>query len=179
MGCDGATRPARGLPGASRTESVAPAAASTGLRARVEPELREVDFGVAEGRTKAELQETDPESLARFRDDPAAYPFPGSEPPSVAARRGARCVRRIAARHPGQRVLVVAHNTLIRLALCELLSLPVGRYRHVFPTLENAALCELQVGSVDGATALLRLNAPPIPEHDPHHVHRNTPEEAR
>lgn len=161
-------------------ETAEPAAVSTGLHAQVEQELREVDFGVAEGRTKAELEETDPESLARFRDDPAAHPFPGSEPPASAARRGAACLRRVAERHPGQRVLVVAHNSLIRLALCALLELPVGRYRQVFPTLENAALCELQIDPTTGATALVRLNAPPIPELETRPIHPSTtPEEAR
>lgn len=86
-----------------------------------------------EGRTLAEFTAEQPERAREYRADPVAHPFPGAEDPRVAAARGAAALRRIAAGHPGQRVLVVAHNTLLRLVLCELLSIPLGAYRRVFP----------------------------------------------
>ncbi|GAA3515955.1 histidine phosphatase family protein [Actinocatenispora rupis] len=128
-------------------ETIAPAAAATGLPVHTEDGLREVDFGVAEGRTLAEL---DPSVAAGFRADPEAYPFPGSEPPSDAAHRGAAALRAIAAERPGADVLVVAHNTLLRLALCALVGLPAGRYRDVFPRLDNGALSTIAL-SADGS----------------------------
>ena len=76
-------------------ETAAPAAAATGIAIEVDDELREVGFGIAEGRTLAEL---DPDVVARFRADPVAAPFPGAEPPAVAAER---CARRTAP-HRGQ-----------------------------------------------------------------------------
>ena len=157
-------------------ETAAPIAEATGLEAVVEEELREVDFGVAEGRTLAEVAAEDPELVARFRADPAAHPFPGSEPPAQAAARAAAALRRVAAAHPGGRVVVVAHNTLLRLALCDLLGLPVGGYRRLFPRLETAALTEVALPP-DPAdpVSLLLLNAPPL---DPasHPVTRSTKE---
>ncbi|MER5825611.1 histidine phosphatase family protein, partial [Streptomyces mirabilis] len=63
-----------------------------------------------------------------------------------------------AAAHHGERVLVVAHNTLLRLVLCSLLSIPLGEYRRVLPRLRNAAITELRM--TDGAAALLSLNVP-------------------
>ncbi|HEY3501836.1 MAG TPA: histidine phosphatase family protein [Actinocatenispora sp.] len=142
-------------------ETIAPAADATGLPVHTAPDLREVDFGVAEGRTLAEL---DPAVVAGFRADPAAHPFPGSEPPDAAARRGAAALRAIAAEHPGARVLVVAHNTLLRLALCALVGLPAGRYRDVFPRLDNGALSTIAV-SADGAdsAAIESWNVPIAP----------------
>jgi probable phosphoglycerate mutase len=71
-------------------------------------------------------------------------------------------------------VLVVAHNTLLRLGLCVLLGLPVARYRQVFPRLDNVAVTEIALP--DGGTgpvALLSLNVPvgngvaPAPPHGP------------
>ncbi|GAB3991186.1 histidine phosphatase family protein [Nocardioides marmoraquaticus] len=147
-------------------ETAAPVEAVTGLVAHVAHDLREVGFGEAEGRSAAELEHLDPEALARFRDDPAAHPFPGAEPPADAAARGAACLHRIAAERPGRRVLVVAHNTLLRLALCDLLGLRVGDYRRTFPRLENAALCEVRIDPTTRSTALVRLNAPPQPAPD-------------
>lgn len=154
-------------------ETAAPIAAATGLHPVVDPDLREVDFGIAEGRTLDELAAADAGVVERFRADPAAHPFPGSEPPAVAAARATRALRALAAAHPGGRVVVVAHNTLLRLALCELLGLPVGGYRQVFPRLETAALTEVGVVPDPAAPAsLLLLNAPPpdpAPTPAPHH----------
>ncbi|NIH86815.1 histidine phosphatase family protein [Amycolatopsis granulosa] len=131
-----------------------PSARALGLEPVVLDELREVHFGIAEGRVLSEL---DPQVVAAFRADPVVGAFPGAEPTEDAARRGAAALRAIAARENG-RVLVVAHNTLIRLTLCELLGIPVRDYRRVFPRVENAALTEI---GIDGdATSLRRFNLP-------------------
>ncbi|MFJ9627848.1 histidine phosphatase family protein [Streptomyces sp. NPDC091280] len=138
--------------------TAAPAARALDLTPRTEPALRECDFGVVEGRTLAEFAAEDPAAAAAFRADPVAHPFPGSEDPTAAATRGLAALRRIAAAHSGGRVLVVAHNTLLRLVLCRGLSIPPGEYRRVFPRLRNAAVSELRVG--EGEFALLSLNVP-------------------
>ncbi|MGW6791502.1 histidine phosphatase family protein [Streptomyces chartreusis] len=140
-----------------------PACRALGLTPHREPGLRECDFGVLEGRTLAEFAGQDPAAAEAFRTDPVANPFPRAEDPSAAAERGAAALRRIAAAHPGERVLVVAHNTLLRLVLCTLLSIPAGEYRRVFPRLRNAAISELLVRS-DGSAALLSLNVPCAPD---------------
>ncbi|WP_128428510.1 histidine phosphatase family protein [Streptomyces cyaneus] len=140
-----------------------PACKALGLTPHREPGLRECDFGVLEGRTLAEFAAEDPAAAQAFRTDPVAHPFPAAEDPAAAADRGAAALRRIAAAHPGERVLVVAHNTLFRLVLCTLLSIPAGEYRRVFPRLRNAAISELLVKS-DGSAALLSLNVPCEPD---------------
>ena len=140
-----------------------PACRALGLTPHREPALRECDFGVVEGRTLAEFAAEDPEAAEAFRTDPAANPFPGAEDPVEAAARGADALRRVAAAHPGERVLVVAHNTLFRLVLCELLGIPLGEYRRVFPRLRNAAISEVRVNK-GGFTALLSLNVPCEPD---------------
>jgi probable phosphoglycerate mutase len=110
-------------------------------------------------RTLAEFEAEVPDRAAAFRADPVAHPFPGAEDPTAAAARGAGALRRIAGAHPGGRVLVVAHNTLLRLVLCTLLSIPAREYRRVFPRLRNAAISELRMNP-DGSAALLSLNVP-------------------
>jgi probable phosphoglycerate mutase len=135
-----------------------PAARVLGVAARIVPGLREVDFGRAEGRTIAELRAERPEAVEAFLADAERGAFPGSEPTAIAAKRAVTALREVADVHPGQEVLVVAHNTLLRIALCELLGIPVGRYRLVFPRLDNAAVTELELGPE--VAALRALNVP-------------------
>lgn len=138
--------------------TAAPAARALNLTPHTEPALRECDFGVVEGRTLAEFAAENPGAAEAFRADPVAHAFPGAEDPTAAAARGTGALHRIAAAHPGQRVLVVAHNSLLRLVLCRLLSIPLGEYRRVFPRLRNTAVSELRVQ--DGTVALMSLNVP-------------------
>ncbi|MFI5687072.1 histidine phosphatase family protein [Streptomyces sp. NPDC051636] len=135
-----------------------PACRALGLTPQRDPGLRECDFGAVEGRTLAEFAAEAPHAAEAFRADPVAHPFPGAEDPRAAAARGTAALRRIAAAHPGERVLVVAHNTLLRLVLCSLLNIPLAEYRRVFPRLGNAAVSEVRI---DGdTTSLLSLNVP-------------------
>ncbi|QHY95497.1 Phosphoserine phosphatase 1 [Streptomyces sp. S4.7] len=123
-----------------------------------EHDLRECDFGVVEGRTLAEFETVDPTAAAAFRADPVLNPFPAAEDPRSAATRGTDALRRIAATHEDGRVLVVAHNTLLRLVLCELLGIALSDYRRVFPRLRNAAVTELRMAG--SQAAILSLNVP-------------------
>jgi probable phosphoglycerate mutase len=135
-----------------------PACRALGITPARETDLRECDFGVLEGRTLAEVATEDPDAAEAFRADPVAHPFPGAEDPKAAAGRGAAALRRVATAHEGERVLVVAHNTLLRLVLCRLLSIPLGDYRRVFPQLRNAAVTELRL--TFDQVGLISLNVP-------------------
>jgi len=142
----------------SRTrETAAPAERTTGLTAHIDFRLKEVDFGRGEGLTAAEIERSFPEAFAAFQSDPAVHYLPGGEDPHRATQRAIACFKEIEMEHPGGRVLVVSHSTLIRLALCELIGVPLSRYRSAFPSVTNAALTEIRL---EGERAsLLRFNA--------------------
>ena len=135
-----------------------PAARAMQVEPRIDPRLREIDFGRGEGKTMAEMEREFPAEAQAFQDDPASHPFPEGENPREAAHRATECFHEIAQAHRGERVLVVAHNTLMRLALCDLLGIPLGTYRTVFPSVRNGALTE--IGFDNGKVALLQFNAP-------------------
>lgn len=138
-------------------DTIAPTAQFTGLTPKVDERLREVDFGVAEGRTMADLRDEDPEMVRRFESDPAAHHFPGGEPPGAAVARACAALEEIAAQ--GGTILVVAHSTLIRLMTCSVLGVPLGEYRRRLPSLHPAATVTLRFTPGD-PVALLAYNVP-------------------
>jgi probable phosphoglycerate mutase len=138
--------------------TAAPSAAATGLSPRVDDRLRELDFGSLDGKTKSEAQAAFPEIMDAYLRDPVANHFRDGEPPLEAAARAVSCLGDIAAAHPDARVMVVAHSTLIRLALCSLLGIDLTHYRSRFPKLLNCSLTELRFA--DGQSGVLSLNLP-------------------
>ncbi|MEV6110200.1 histidine phosphatase family protein [Streptomyces sp. NPDC051940] len=130
----------------------------TGLPVDVDPRLRELDFGIAEGLTRDEMRRSFPEQLDAFHADPVGHHFPQGENPRAATDRYLAFLGDLRAAHPDGRVLVVAHSTAIRLTLCRMLGLPLRSYRLVFPLLGNCALNELILR--DGVPSLLALNRP-------------------
>lgn len=135
-----------------------PCAEAAGTPLRVDERLRELDFGDGEGLTRAEMREQFPEALDAFHADPVADHLPGGEDPAHAAQRFTGCLHDIAAQHPDGRVLVVAHTTAIRLALCQLLGVPLREYRRLFPFVRNCALTEIRLD--DDGFAVIEFNAP-------------------
>ncbi|WP_394831179.1 histidine phosphatase family protein [Pendulispora rubella] len=121
-----------------------PVARATGLPVLTDSRLVECQFGIAEGRTFAEMEIEQPEAAEAFRRDPSAHPWPDGEEPQAVAHRMAAALRDMAAATEGP-TLVVSHNTALRLALCELLGLPLRHYRRTFPVLRNAAVSEVDI----------------------------------
>lgn len=137
-------------------------ATTTGLSLTIDPRLRELDFGQGEGLTSAEMQERFPEDRQAFESAPVTHPLPGGENPVLAAGRFTAALQDAAIADPGGHVLVVAHTTAIRLALCRLLGMPLDHYRRVFPALGNCALTTIRVK--DGQIGLLQYNTPVEPD---------------
>ena len=149
---------------ARRTAELAAEAADRPLR--VDERLVEVDFGKGDGLTRAEMSERFPTDLEAFRRSPASHPLPGGELGTTAVARARPAFAALCREYPDGRVLVVAHQTLMRLMLCALLDIALDRYRTVFPRLDNVALTTVRVpGGLGGPTALLGLNVPAGRDH--------------
>ncbi len=139
-------------------ETAAPSERATGIATRVDERLREIHFGKAEGLTNSEIQHSFPGAFAAFQADPVSHPLPDGEDPHDVVQRAIACLKDIQTTHPRGRVLVVTHNTVIRLALCQLLGVPLSKYRTAFPLIANGALSEIRLH--DGKVSLLKLNSP-------------------
>jgi broad specificity phosphatase PhoE len=84
-------------------------AAARGLPVEALPELREKDFGSWEGLTDTEIRDRFPQALIG--------PWGDAETSEELAARVLAALRRIAAAHPGGRVLVVTHGGPVRAVL--------------------------------------------------------------
>ena len=131
-------------------ETAKPPAEASGLEPKTDERLRELDFGEWEGKTLAEIREEDPESVRLFEDS-AEHGFPGGEPLHAGAGRMLEVFADLHRSHAGLTVLVVAHNTLLRLGLCRMLGVPLGDYRRRLPRVVNAAVSEVRFGEGGGA----------------------------
>ena len=110
------------------TETGAVVARAAGITAIVDPDLREVSFGEAEGVTRTEMKELFPAALAAFLSAPASSPLPGGESGAHAAERGLDAVVRLMQSHEeGATIAVIAHTTLIRLMLSSRSRYSAGR----------------------------------------------------
>ncbi len=94
----------------ARTTAAAIAGA-IGLAPIIDDGLREFSIGDWEGRTYRDLIDT--ENLwGRWSQDPTFAP-PNGESPFSFGRRAVAAVQRLAAQHPGERVVIVTHGGII------------------------------------------------------------------
>jgi probable phosphoglycerate mutase len=143
-----------------RTVATANAVATaTGLQIELAPHLRELSFGIAEGRTMGEMRVSHPDVAAAFVADPAESHWPGGERPTDRARDAATALAEIASSCRGGRVLVVMHSTMIRLVICQLLGIPLARYRDVLGQPRPTHVTTLAM--TDDRAALVQYNAAP------------------
>lgn len=127
-----------------------PIAAELKLELRIEEDLREFDLGAWEGKSYRELYEQH-RLWHHMRADPEFAPH-GGESPRQVSERFTRAMRRIVARHPGERVIVVSHAGALSMALGSLLDGDYTSWRRV---MDNGAVSELVI---DPEPSLLSFN---------------------
>jgi probable phosphoglycerate mutase len=81
-----------------------------GLMVQPEPGLRERAFGRFEGMSFAEIESTLPDQARRWRERDPEFQPEGGESLLVFRERVTRIASKLAARHPGQLVALVAHG---------------------------------------------------------------------
>ena len=91
---------------------------------QLEADLQELHFGEWEGRSAAQLMETDPEGLGLFWADPYAFTPPSGEPLLAFSARVLGAVSRLHQAYAGERVLLISHGGVMRLLLAQARGLP-------------------------------------------------------
>jgi broad specificity phosphatase PhoE len=137
-------------PLARARDTAQPIAARLGLAPTLEPDLREYHLGEWEGVAYAALAR-EHRLFERMQAEPDWQPG-GGESARQVAERLARSLRAIAARHPGERVIVVSHGGALTLGLGWLLDGSLSAWRRV---MSNCAVSDLRF---DPAPSLLVWN---------------------
>ncbi len=129
-------------------------AEATACAAQIHGALADIDYGAWQWKTHAQAEAEAPEVFAQWHQAPQRVRFPGGESLQDVAVRASDLVRDLLARHRGETVVLVGHDSSNRVLLAHLLDLPLSGYWRL-----GQEPCNLTVidAAADHAT-LVRLN---------------------
>lgn len=93
-------------------------------------ELNEIGYGKWEGQTKEKVNEEFHDDYIRWLADPAWHAPTEGESAILIAQRGLKVMDEIQKRFTNGNILIVSHKATIRIILCSLLGIDVGRFRY-------------------------------------------------
>jgi len=106
-----------------------PLCEAVGLTMELRNGLKEIRYGDWEDCTREYVQKHYLTDYLRWLAEPAWNPPTGGETAVEIASRAALVIAEIEAKYPSGNVLVVSHKATIRIILCSLLGVDLGRYR--------------------------------------------------
>jgi broad specificity phosphatase PhoE len=112
------------------------------------PGFNDIDYGEWQGRSYEEVARSDPAGFAAWRRTPHLAEIPGGESLFGVARRVADTVRMLLARHQGETVVLVGHDSVNRVLLLLALDLSLSHYWRLRQS--PAAINELSHSEKDG-----------------------------
>lgn len=104
-----------------------PIAQHLGLPIRKQNELKEIGFGILEGKNLFQFDEELKREWNRFKDDRFSYRIPGAENYADVANRLRPFVKRILQEHEGEEVLIVGHRVVNRLLIGMFSDIPLEK----------------------------------------------------
>lgn len=106
-----------------------PLAQKVGMELELRDGLKEINYGKWEGQTVATVAQEYHDDYIRWTADPAWYPPTGGELAVAIASRALLVIEEIKQRYSSGNILIVSHKATIRIILCSLLGIDVGRFR--------------------------------------------------
>ena len=107
-----------------------PLCEALGLAMQVRADLNEIGYGKWEGLTREKVDEEHHDDYVSWLADPAWHAPTGGELAITVARRSLQVIDEIKQQFTDGNVLVVSHKATIRIVLCSLLGIDVGRFRY-------------------------------------------------
>lgn len=101
-----------------------------GAKMELRDDLKEIHYGQWEGKTVETINRDYHDDYIRWSADPAWNAPTGGELAVAIARRALLVIEEIKQRFNSGNVLIVSHKATIRILLCSLLGIDVGRFRY-------------------------------------------------
>lgn len=102
---------------------------ATGMSMELRDGLKEIQYGEWEGKTPEAVQAEYTEDYVHWLTEPAWNPPTGGETSIQIASRTNLVMAEIEEKYTSGNVLIVSHKATIRIILCSLLGIDIGRYR--------------------------------------------------
>jgi broad specificity phosphatase PhoE len=122
-----------------------PIARRLGLPILKQAELKEIGFGILEGKNLFQFDEELKNQWNRFKDDRFSYRIPGAENYSDVAIRLKPFMEKILQQHEGEEILIVGHRVVNRLLIGMFLGFPLERTLKIEQTNDCLYLIERNV----------------------------------
>jgi len=106
-----------------------PLCTAVGLPMQTRDGLREISYGTWEGRTQEDVKQHHEQDYLRWLTEPAWNSPTGGETAVQIANRALPIITEIEANYKDGNILVVSHKATIRIILCSLMGIDLGRYR--------------------------------------------------
>ncbi|MFC1917321.1 histidine phosphatase family protein [Chloroflexota bacterium] len=105
-------------------------------------ELQEINFGLVEGLSYAEICQRYPDLAKQLEDWKSRPGFPGGESHDELNRRVLKFMPVLTKHSAEDTVLIVAHSGVLRLLICNLLRIPVRHWRQLHLNLGSLSVVE-------------------------------------
>ena len=106
-----------------------PVCDAIGVSMQIRDGLKEIFYGEWEEREQDDVKNRHAQDYIRWLTEPAWNPPTGGETAVQVASRALPVIAEIEAKHNSGNVLVVSHKATIRIMLCSLMGIDLGRYR--------------------------------------------------
>jgi len=114
-----------------RTKATAkPLCEALGMQLHLRDGFKEINYGKWEGQAVETVSRDYHDDYIRWLADPAWYPPTGGELAVAIAARAMLVIEEIKQHYGSGNVLIVSHKATIRIMLCSLLGIDVGRFRY-------------------------------------------------
>lgn len=137
-------------------QTIAPVARYFDLSPVPDERLNELDNGLFERASEAELRQKFPEQLRALRAREAGFRFPEGETGEEGLQRIVEFLDEKREQHADENIIIVAHDGLIRLLMCYLTNMPVnGRWNFI---VDYCGITEIFYEPAFGTWKLVRFN---------------------
>jgi len=111
-------------------DTAQPLCDALGINSEARPDLNEIGYGKWEGQTREKVAREHHDDYVSWLADPAWHAPTDGELAITVATRSLRVIDEIKSQFADGNVLIVSHKATIRIMLCSLLGIDVGRFRY-------------------------------------------------